>query len=105
MENRVLYAFLTFLSFGIVFLGISTVKWDSACRKNGYTDMTDWKKNNYDKEMAVTLAEAFFQPTEKWVCRNVTYNYPTHEWIVIFVSEDSEFKVMVRRDKGTYRGY
>ncbi len=105
MENRVLYAFLTFLSFGIVFLGISTVKWDSACRKNGYTDMTDWKKNNYDKEMAVTSAEAFFQPTEKWVCGNVTYNYPTNEWIVIFVSEDSEFKVMVRRDKGTYRGY
>lgn len=105
MENRVLYALLLFSTFGVVFLGISTVRSDSVCRENGYAAMTDWEVNYYGKEAAVVLAEAYFEPSVKWELGEVTYNYPTHEWIVRFVSEDSEFMVMVRRDKGTYRGY
>lgn len=110
MENSLLYAFLFFITFGVVFWGISTVKWDSVCRKNGYADMMDRGKNIYDEKMAVTLAEAYFEPSEKWVRGDIIYNYPTNEWLVIFTldvdnSEWDRMIIGVRRDNGSMTYY
>lgn len=81
----------------------------------GVMDIIDWTKNYYDEEMAAELAEIMMrleaggeEQVDLVYEREIIYNYPTNEWLIIFTPKSSskgKLIMGVRRDNGTMNRY
>lgn len=82
---------------------------------NDRMDIIDWTKNYYDEEMAAELAEIMMrleaggeEQVDLVYEREIIYNYPTNEWLIIFTPKSSskgKLIMGVRRDNGTMNRY
>ncbi len=116
MNIKFIHKCMGLMTFISVFLGVYAMKCGPVREMDNYrADIVDRTKNYYDEEMAAELAAIMIRPEggEKMQGdlvyeREIVFNYPTNEWLVIFTPKDSsKGKVImgVRRDNGTMNRY